>query len=175
MIDELIDLVDNFPGPANQTRCFTHILNLVVKSILRQFDIMNPKPESRHSLDDGSKELLSLADNLEVEEEVFSGEGEGGITAEEPEDDNLDGWIDERTSMDDDDLQELEGSVKPVRVLLTKVRLLFNTLLLNYQIMNNFHLASKDRICNQALKHYHSTTVVYDSRGLRPQPTNDAP
>jgi hypothetical protein len=130
MIEELTDLVDNFPGPANQTRCFTHILNLVVKSILRQFDLPKQKPESGHSLDDGSKELSSLAENLEVEEDL-SGEGEGGITTEEPEDDNLDGWIDEHASMDDDDLQELEGSVKPVRVLLTKVRQLFNTLLLN--------------------------------------------
>jgi hypothetical protein len=121
MISELIDLVENFPGPANQTRCFTHILNLVVKSILRQFDLPNPKPESGNSLDDGSNELSSLADNLEGEEDVLSREENGGIAAEEPEDDNLEGWVDERTLMDEDDLDELEGSVKPVRVLLTKV------------------------------------------------------
>jgi len=34
MIAELENLLDEFPGAANQTRCFTHILNLVVKSIL---------------------------------------------------------------------------------------------------------------------------------------------
>jgi hypothetical protein len=129
MIKELANLVDEFPGPANQTRCFTHILNLVVKSILRQFDL--PDPKSGKSLDDASKELLSLAGNVEEEEEVLSREGEGGVAAEEPEDDNLEGWIDERTLMDDDDVDELEESVKPVRVLLTKVRQLFNTLLLN--------------------------------------------
>jgi hypothetical protein len=119
MIKELADLVVEFPGPANQTRCFTHILNLVVKSILRQFDLPNPK--SGKSLDDASKELLSLAGDVEDEEDIVCREGEGGVAAEEPEDDNLEGWIDERISMDDDDLDELEESVKPVRLLLTKV------------------------------------------------------
>jgi hypothetical protein len=38
MIEHLSTLIENFPGAANQTRCFTHILNLVAKSILRQFD-----------------------------------------------------------------------------------------------------------------------------------------
>jgi hypothetical protein len=106
-----------------------HVLNLVVKSILRQFEL--PKPKSGESLDDGSKDLLSLAGNVEDEEEVLSREGEGGVAAEEPEDDNLEGWIDERTLMDNNDLGVLEESVKPVRVLLTKARRLFNTLLLN--------------------------------------------
>ena len=102
----------------------------MVKSILRQFDLPNPKRGK--SLDDGYKELLSLAGNVEDEEEVLSREGEGGVAAEQPEDDNLEGWIDERTLMDDDDLDKLEKRVKPVRVLLTKVRqLLINTLLLN--------------------------------------------
>lgn len=39
MVKHLATLVENFPGAANQTRCFTHILNLVAKSILRQFDV----------------------------------------------------------------------------------------------------------------------------------------
>ena len=30
MIEELANLLDDFPGPANQTRCFTHVLNLVL-------------------------------------------------------------------------------------------------------------------------------------------------
>ena len=122
MIKELTHLVDDFPGAANQTRCFAHILNLIVKSILRQFDLPNPKRGK--SLDDGSKELLKLAGDVEVEEDVLSREGEGGVTSEEPEDDNLEGWIDERTSglLDIDNLEELDQSVKPVRVLLTKVR-----------------------------------------------------
>jgi len=39
MVKHLTTLVENFPGAANQTCCFTHILNLVAKSILCQFDM----------------------------------------------------------------------------------------------------------------------------------------
>jgi hypothetical protein len=39
MIQELANLLEHFPGPANQMRCFTHVLNLVVKSIIQQFDL----------------------------------------------------------------------------------------------------------------------------------------
>ena len=35
MIDKLADLLDDFPGEANRTRCFTHILNLVAKNIIK--------------------------------------------------------------------------------------------------------------------------------------------
>jgi hypothetical protein len=123
MITELTDLVDDFPGPANQTRCFAHVLNLVVKSIIRQFDL--PKKGKNKVLDEGSEELLSLAGNIDVEEDVLSrDQGEDGVAGE---DDNFEGWIDERTLMDEDDVEELEKSVEPVRVLLTKVRQLFHT------------------------------------------------
>ena len=62
MITELSKLVTKFPGAANQTRCFLHILNLVVKSIIKQFDL--PKtPTGR--LNDA---LLDLAGDLENEE-----------------------------------------------------------------------------------------------------------
>jgi len=47
MIEELAVLIDDFPGPANQTRCFLHILNLVVKSIIRQFDLPKKKKNIR--------------------------------------------------------------------------------------------------------------------------------
>jgi hypothetical protein len=134
MISELRDLVNDFPGPANQTRCFAHILNLVVKSILHQFDL--PKTKSAKSLDDGSKELLSLAGNVEDEDDVLSREGEGEVDTEEPEDDNIEGWVDECTLMDNDDVDELERSVKPVRVLLTKVRQYY---LIHYYLINKLN------------------------------------
>jgi hypothetical protein len=115
MIRELADLIDEFLGPANQTRCFAHILNLVVKSIMHQFDLPNSKSDK--IVKDGMKELLSFAGNIQFEEDVLSRDGE----PEDSEDDNVEGWIDERTLMDEDELDTLEESVKPVRELLTKV------------------------------------------------------
>ncbi|KAF8546724.1 hypothetical protein OG21DRAFT_1383697, partial [Imleria badia] len=38
MIDSLSDLIPAFTGPKNQTCCFLHIVNLIAKSLLCQFD-----------------------------------------------------------------------------------------------------------------------------------------
>jgi hypothetical protein len=111
MIEELANLLDNFPGAANQTRCFTHILNLVVKSILAQFEL----PKGKAHISD---EILKLAEELELEDEISAKEGEGG---EENDDDNVEGWIDEREEMSEDQLEVLEARVEPIRLLLIKV------------------------------------------------------
>ena len=116
MITEIANLLDNFPGPANQTRCFAHILNLVVKSIIKQFDLPK-KSKGNASLDEAARELEALARNIELEEDEWA-RREGNA---EEEDDNIEGWIDERTLMTDDELNELDTSVKPIRLLLTKV------------------------------------------------------
>jgi hypothetical protein len=117
MITELAISLDDFPGPANQTRCFTHVLNLVVKSIIKQFDL--PKAQADKALDDAAEELLKLAGNIEREEEIFAEDGDDG---EKGEDDNEEGWIDEREEMNDVELDELDACVLPIRMLLTKVR-----------------------------------------------------
>jgi hypothetical protein len=59
MIVELMDLICNFPGEANRTRCFAHIINLVAKSLLRQFDIPNKKADS--ALDEAEKKTLGAS------------------------------------------------------------------------------------------------------------------
>ncbi|KAF6742602.1 hypothetical protein DFP72DRAFT_765725, partial [Ephemerocybe angulata] len=38
MVTELAKHVDAFPGAAAQTRCFTHVVNLSAKSLIRVFD-----------------------------------------------------------------------------------------------------------------------------------------
>ncbi|KAI0371579.1 hypothetical protein BV20DRAFT_902661, partial [Pilatotrama ljubarskyi] len=38
MIEELNELLENFPGEANRGRCFDHVVNLCTKSVLRPFD-----------------------------------------------------------------------------------------------------------------------------------------
>src|SRR6266704_2801169 len=69
MIDALAEIVVAFPGAANRTRCFTHILNLVVKVILRQFDV--PKANADEALDVASQALVDLAGDIEMEEAVM--------------------------------------------------------------------------------------------------------
>jgi hypothetical protein len=103
MIEELTNLLDDFPGPANQTRCFTHVLNLVVKSVIRQFDSPDSKNDKR--LNEAANEMLSFASNIEFEVE----EGE------DCEDDNVEGWIDERSLMTEEELEKLDECVEPLR------------------------------------------------------------
>jgi hypothetical protein len=114
MIEELANLLDDFPGPANQTRCFLHILNLVVKSIIRQFDLPKSKNPSDVGDEDNSMlnaarvELLKLAGDIELEEEIMASAGDGNDSVE---DDDEEGWIDEHDEMTEAELNELAISV----------------------------------------------------------------
>jgi hypothetical protein len=122
MVEELANLLDDFPGPANQTRCFLHILNLVVKSIIRQFDLPKSKKtsddedEDNATLDAATAELLKLAADIELEEQITVSTGDDEVA-----DDDDEGWVDEHKEMTEDELKELAASVQPVRLLLTKV------------------------------------------------------
>jgi hypothetical protein len=123
MIENLGELIDDFPGAANQTRCFLHILNLVVKSILKQFDLPKKKKTSGKDLADETDEILDQAaeELLRLGDDV---DNEGNLMAnDEEDDDNDEGWIDEREEMTEDELKDLSASVAPVRLLLTKVRI----------------------------------------------------
>src|SRR6266545_460372 len=118
MIKHLSTLIENFPGAANQTRCFTHILNLVAKSILRQFDVAKKTADDPPDLNEAFDTLALLAEELE----------DSGIPADnEVEDDgdgadnDDDGLSDERGGMSEEDVAELEQSLIPVRLMLTKV------------------------------------------------------
>jgi hypothetical protein len=115
MIEELEVLVPAFPGEANRTRCFAHIINLVAKSVLQQYDI--PKAKSGENVDKSTRELLALAGNLEFEEESYQGEDDEG-----EEDDDVEGLKDEREDLSQTERQALDEDVHPVRRVLVKVR-----------------------------------------------------
>ena len=74
MIEHLATLIESFPGTANQTRCFTHILNLIAKSVLRQFEA--PKSKGGKVLDDAARELATIFDELEDDEEDLNDDAE---------------------------------------------------------------------------------------------------
>ena len=130
MIKALAELIDDFPGAANQMCCFLHILNLVLKSIIKQFDLPESKKKSGGNddngnderLDQATEELLRMAGNIDLEEEMMENN-------DEDEDNNNEGWIGECEEMTVDELGDLATSVAPVRLLLTKVRLKYINLL----------------------------------------------
>ena len=115
MIDELSRLVENFPGESMRVRCFAHVINLVVKSILKQFDL--PDKIKDEVLNEGLKELQALGADLELEEQILRDDD----ADKNDDDDDIEGWVDEREEMSEEDLEELEETVLPVRKVLVKV------------------------------------------------------
>jgi len=120
MLEHLAALVDHFPGAANQTRCFTHILNLAAKSILRQFDA----PKKNHTansddLDEAANVLTELTRELELDEvaepeEDDDDNGDDGDKEDDEQHNECDG-------MSEAEVLELAASLVPVRLMLAKV------------------------------------------------------
>ena len=50
MIEELQECIPEFAGSASHTHCFLHIVNLIAKSLLRQFDAQKMTVEGDHEL-----------------------------------------------------------------------------------------------------------------------------
>ncbi len=123
MVKHLTTLVENFPGAANQTRCFTHILNLVAKSILHQFDVAKKTADDPPDLNEAFDALALLAEELEDSGIPADNEAEDNETEDNGDgaDDDDDGLGDERGGMSEEDVAELEQSLIPVRLMLTKV------------------------------------------------------
>ena len=126
MVEEMAGLLENFPGAANQTRCFLHILNFTTKSILHQFEIPPKKKSGNDNGDDDSKvpinkamsELMALSTEIENDQDMAVDDLEDS----EDGDDNKEGFVDERQDLSAEQITELEEDVKPVHLMLTKVR-----------------------------------------------------
>ena len=102
MIEHLTMLIENFPRAANQMRCFMHILNLIAKNVLQQFEA--PKLKGGKVLDEAARELAMVLDDLEGLDDddvaLKSGDdedgGEGGDNVDDDVvDDEEDGLLDE--------------------------------------------------------------------------------
>jgi len=126
MINHLATHIDTFPGATNQTWCFTHILNLIAKSVLCQFEV--PKAKGGNILNDAAKELAAIFDDLEDEDEDGpsntndTGDDSGESDDHDDNDNNdNDGLVDEQGGMSEEELASLEESVKLIRLMLTKV------------------------------------------------------
>jgi len=116
MIDELGNLIISFPGDANHAWCFNHVVILIVKSSIHQFDV--PKGKADVVLDEAKRELRELMEGLDIEEEEMVGEWE---VLEDDDDENTDGWIDEVASLSVADREELDANIRPIRLVLVKV------------------------------------------------------
>lgn len=125
-----------FPGESNRSRCLAHIVNLVVKIILRQFDVTKKKvkrnvpgdnpdltmdsnaDEDQHDMIPGDEDAVDEMERVLDKEEKEMDDGD--------EDDDEDGETLERDiemveEALEEEIKEVSKLVKPVRQVLYKV------------------------------------------------------
>ena len=128
MIEELAARLEAFPGAANQVRCFLHIVNLVAKGVLRQFEPPKSKKQGQDIFEDGAAELAAMSVDVEESGEVLEEDLEAGVEDDVDDDvedddveDDVEGLEETREGMSPDEVKKLEEEVKPVRLVLAKV------------------------------------------------------
>jgi len=114
MIKYLGDTLDDFPGPANQTWCFVHTVNLIAKSILKPFDTR--KAKETQSFNDIANALLDLEEGHDSEECMEDTPHTPSDGEEEEVDKDK-----EDNSEDEEDGDELDTNLEPIRTMLSKV------------------------------------------------------
>ena len=117
MIRELAELVPGFEGEVGHTRCFLHVINLVAKSLIHQFDVHGGEVD----VDDEQQELADEADMEDACSEAAEGDESDD---EDTASDNDDGFIDEVEKMDEVEKELHEQTIRPVKVVLVKVSVL---------------------------------------------------
>src|ERR1700720_2113155 len=117
MIDDLPNRIVTFPGDENRARCFNHVLALVAKGSIHQFDV--PKGKADAALDEAERELNELAEGIGIEDEKMQADWEEN---DEGNEDN-DGWVAEVARLLVAARKELEANMMPVRLVIVKVSL----------------------------------------------------
>ena len=115
MIEELHTLVAEFAGSASHTCCFLHIINLIAKTLIQQFDAKKTMTEADSELAEMGKELNE--DERLLDEVMHDNEDEDERIEEEN-----DKWVDETEGLDMEERIQLERSIRPVKLVLVKVR-----------------------------------------------------
>ena len=115
----------------NRTHCFLHILNLIAKSLLNQFELPDTKGEDlSEENNDAFGTILELADGIDTEEDNTQREGQRDLDSDEVEDDDLSDWVD-GARLTRAEERDLKKKVIPIMQVLIKV-LNANTYLIPY-------------------------------------------
>ncbi|KAL0957211.1 hypothetical protein HGRIS_014896 [Hohenbuehelia grisea] len=115
MINELFKIVLWFEGQKDRVRCFAHIINLVAKSLLKQFDV--PKGKEGDTMSDAEQQLAELAKDLDMEDLQTRLE----TSARENDDDDVEGWVNEVEEMSEAKRKAHNANIQPVSLVIVKV------------------------------------------------------
>ena len=126
--------LDDFPGLANQTRCFAHTVNLIARSIMKPFDAW--KAKDIEEFNDAAHTLANLAEDTKPDQEA---------TEEDDSDEDKDG-DDEADTLD----HELSANLEPISSMLSKVCLhIIDPKWLNPKLINVANVAAEICTCAQ--------------------------
>ena len=130
MIESMATIMSEFSGEASRARCLAHIVNLVVKIILRQFDVSKKKekkdkpniPVDGDGVDDAEimeceAEVEELVRVLDKEEKEMNEDDE----TDNEESENLVRDVEMIEEAMEDEIKEVSKMVKPVRQVIFKV------------------------------------------------------
>lgn len=122
MVSEMASLLPGFDGELSRVRCFAHVLNLVAKSLIRQFDAKGDKEEDTAAEDEAElAELRALAEDLDAEEAVAQIEIEAEMDEDEQVADDPDDEVDPMGDMTKPERKVFAREVRPVMLVMAKV------------------------------------------------------
>jgi hypothetical protein len=114
MIEELDTDLEDF-SQVNRIRCFLHIVNLIAKSLLKQFDVPAKRPSG--DLDEEvDEQLQELAREFNLEEATTQ-----AFDNSDGDDDDVDGIVDAGDLFSAHEKAAFEADVRPVQLTLAKV------------------------------------------------------
>ena len=143
MVEELEFMLEDYPGEAVRVRCFLHIVSIVAKTIIKQFDV--PKKNGKDLVDILDQELYKLAEWIKEEEAQTLSE-----RVDSEEDDNADA-DDLADNLDEEGHERLLAELCPIWLLLVKVRAL------PVMIMKYSHLLQLQKLAFNVI---YSTTII---------------
>jgi hypothetical protein len=115
MIKRLSEIIESFAGDSKRTQCFNHIIALVAKRLIRQFDV--PKIDTDAAIDNAEKELMDLAAGIDIEE-MLTRSGQDANGDDDDDDDDNKG---QESDISAEACAKLNASIRPVKLVLVKV------------------------------------------------------
>lgn len=119
-----------FEGEYHHTWCFAHVNQLVARAFVGQFEVKEVSAEDSDVLvNEDVRALVELAENLEEEEREtrraraweMSGEEAMLDGLDEDEEDDDEEWLSEVASLSDEEREDFEHAICPVKMALVKV------------------------------------------------------
>ena len=99
MIKALGHMLDDYPGDPNHAHCFNHVIALVAKWLVCQFDAT--KAGANPALDEAEEQLRTLAEGIDIEELLAKGMQNKGEDDEDDDGDDDDGRTEDEMSAEE--------------------------------------------------------------------------